>query len=442
MHRPRGGTNATEDVPLVPPKTTVGSSGSETTTRRRLFARSCTSLIGPGMIVSLADTDAACLIVAADSGARWGYSLLLLQLLLIPVLFMAQELTVRLGVHTRRGHTACIKERFGRGWAWFTCGVLVLSCVGATVSEMSGVASVGELWGLGRVASTAAASLVLVGVVVGGTYAQVEAVGIVLGLFECTFILTMIMARPSPLEVLEGLGTMHTDPGYLKLVAANIGAVIMPWMIYFQQSAIVAKGLTSPEAEAKERTDTLAGALLTQLIMISTLVTMAATRGVTHTVALRDVSEMAAAMSVMFGPFSGKVLLSLGLAGGSLCAAFVVALAAAWGVCEARQDFRPNSLDLPVREVPHFYGCYLAVVLLGAAILSSGADVVELNTAVMLADAMLMPVTLWFLFSLASGPELPAEVRLRGWHKALCAVLFVVCSAFALGTSLLGLRSR
>ena len=115
----------TEEAPLVPPKPTVcGASGGSP--RRRLFARSCTSLVGPGMIVSLADTDAGCLIVAADSGARWGYSLLLLQLLLIPVLFLAQELTVRLGVHTRRGHTACIKQRFGRGWAWLTCGALVL----------------------------------------------------------------------------------------------------------------------------------------------------------------------------------------------------------------------------------------------------------------------------------------------------------------------------
>ena len=133
------------------------------------------------------------------------------------------------------------------------------------------------------------------------------------------------------------------------------------------------------------------------------------------------------------------MLLSLGLAGGSLCAAFVVALAAAWGVCEARHDFRPDCLDLPVREVPHFYGCYVAVVLLGALILFSGADVVQLNTAVMLADAMLMPVTLLFLFRLASGPELPPEVRLRGRHKLLCAFLFVVCSAFALCTSFLGL---
>ena len=71
---------------------------------RTMWAWSFASFIGPGMINSLADTDAGCLVVAADSGARWGYSLVSLQLLLIPVLFLAQELTVRLGVYTRKGH--------------------------------------------------------------------------------------------------------------------------------------------------------------------------------------------------------------------------------------------------------------------------------------------------------------------------------------------------
>merc|ERR1719436_1237213 len=67
-------------------------------------------LVGPGLLVCLADTDAGCLIVAAQSGYRWGYSLLLLQVVLIPILFAAQELTVRLGVYTQKGHTACIRQ--------------------------------------------------------------------------------------------------------------------------------------------------------------------------------------------------------------------------------------------------------------------------------------------------------------------------------------------
>ena len=75
------------------------------------------AVAGPGLVVMLADTDAGSIITAAQSGAEWGYGLLLLQLVLVPILFMVQELTVRLGIVTRKGHAELISDQFGRGWA-------------------------------------------------------------------------------------------------------------------------------------------------------------------------------------------------------------------------------------------------------------------------------------------------------------------------------------
>src|SRR5450631_151885 len=88
-------------------------------------------VIGPGIVVMLADTDAGSIITAAQSGAQWGYHLLLLQLILVPILFVVQELTVRLGVVSGRGHGELIREQYGTGWAWISVGTLVLACVGA-----------------------------------------------------------------------------------------------------------------------------------------------------------------------------------------------------------------------------------------------------------------------------------------------------------------------
>merc|ERR1719235_1920506 len=68
--------------------------------------------LGPGLLVCLADTDDGCLIVASQSGAKYGYSLLSLQIVLIPVLFLAQELTIRLGIYLKEGHTACVRAQF------------------------------------------------------------------------------------------------------------------------------------------------------------------------------------------------------------------------------------------------------------------------------------------------------------------------------------------
>src|SRR5262249_60590228 len=96
-----------------------------------------TVVAGPGLVVMLADTDAGSVITAAQSGAEWGYRLLLLQVVLMPVLFMVQELTVRLGIITHKGHAELIRDQFGRGWAWLSVGTLVLACVGALLSELS-----------------------------------------------------------------------------------------------------------------------------------------------------------------------------------------------------------------------------------------------------------------------------------------------------------------
>src|SRR5579875_1424671 len=92
---------------------------------------------GPGLIVMLADTDAGCLITAAQSGTQWGYAMILPQLVLIPILFMAQEIVVRLGVVTGKGHGKLIREQFGLGWGLISAGTLLVSAIGALLTEFA-----------------------------------------------------------------------------------------------------------------------------------------------------------------------------------------------------------------------------------------------------------------------------------------------------------------
>ncbi len=77
--------------------------------------------IGPGLVAMLADTDAGSVITLAQSGAQWGYRLLLPNLLLIPFMFMAQEIALRLGLGTQRGATELVLRQFGRVAASACC---------------------------------------------------------------------------------------------------------------------------------------------------------------------------------------------------------------------------------------------------------------------------------------------------------------------------------
>mmetsp|Transcript_65389 Transcript_65389/g.202541 ORF Transcript_65389/g.202541 Transcript_65389/m.202541 type:complete len:456 (-) Transcript_65389:64-1431(-) len=396
--------------------------------------------IGPGLLVCLADTDAGCLIVAAQSGARWKYSLLLLQVILMPILFLTQELTIRLGVHTRKGQTACIRDYFGCFWAWLACACLVFECTFALITEMGGVAAVGELWGMRAEYATVLSAVAMVVAVFVFSYRQIEFIGVTLGLFELTFVFTMVWLRPDPLEVMRGSFKVHRDSEYWKLVSANIGAVIMPWMIYFQQSAVVARRLVTVEDASAERTSTLVGSVLTQLVMIGTLVTLAAAGKASKD--LETVQDIVLSLEPTLGETLATALVSLGFVGGSLSAAFVVSLAASWAICEAMGVDDAFSLDLGPTKSPHFYVSFLLVVGVGIIVLLTGVNMIWLSICVELLDGLLMPLAVGFLFLLATGEALPPEVRVQGAHKVFLAVIFTLCTTISISSAVYGLVSE
>jgi len=417
-----------------PASSTGSASGSSGTGMAKNFMLRA---LGPGLLVCLADTDAGCLIVAGQSGAKFGYSLLSLQIVLIPVLFLAQELTIRLGIHIKKGHTACVRNQFGSAWAWTSCILLVVSCTGAMISEMSGVASVLELWGASRWVGALLAAISITVAVVMCNYRQVEAFGIAMGLFELVFVVTMCFSKPVPSQVLEGMTTVHKDPKYWLLFSSNIGAVIMPWMIYFQQSAVVARRLNTQADLKVEQAQTLFGSVLTQLIMIGALVTLAAAPH--HGKDLKSVKDIQMALEPVFGHLCSMVLLSLAFVGSALCGAIVVSLTAAWAICEAAEWEDPFSIDRSISEAPRFYGIFLSIIAVGAGVHLLGLNVVRLNVWIELVDSFLMPMVLFFLYMLVTGPLLPLEVRAKGVHKAVLAVLFTVVSATAIATGLYGI---
>jgi len=386
------------------------------------------AVFGPGIVVMLADTEVGSIITAAQSGARWGYQLLLLQLVLVPVLYIVQELTVRLGIFTGRGHGELIRATFGPVWAWISVSGLAVAVIGAIVTEFAGVAGAGELFGVPRWVSLLLAAGFLLVVVWTGTYRRVERIAIALGLFELVFVAVAVAAHPDARAVAAGLAQMSLgDPSYRYLVAANIGAVIMPWMIFYQQSAVVDKHLR-PEDYRAARWDTVIGAGVTQLIMAAVIVAAAATFGKSNpNASLNTVGQLANALTPFLGTVMGKVAFSLGIVGAGMVAAIVVSLALAWGFGEVMGYKR--SLEHHPREAPWFYLVYSVGVIGGAILVAIVPNLVSLSIAVQVMNALLLPLVLGFLVALAVK-ALPPEHRLRGSYR------WVVIGAAILTTGL------
>jgi Mn2+/Fe2+ NRAMP family transporter len=389
------------------------------------------AVVGPGLMVMLADTDAGSVITAAQSGAEWGYRIVLPELVLIPILYLVQEITVRLGLVTGRGHGELIRGQFGLGWAILSVSTLFLSSIGALVTEFSGVAGTGLLLGLPPWLTVSAATVILVALGVSGSYRRVERIGIAIGLLELFFIPAALLAHPNPAALVRALGSLPLgNRSYVFLLAANVGAVIMPWMVFYQQGAVVDKGL-GVQHLGKARLDTALGSILTQIIMIAVVVATAATIGRTDPGRpLNSVQEIAAALTPFIGSVGGRLVFGLGMLGASFVAALVVSIAGAWGVGEAFGF--PHSLNDQVRQAPAFYLIYTLAHVAGAllVILNVG-QLVNINIDVEVMNAVLLTVVLGFLLALEAR-VLPPPWRMRGAYRITVWAVSAVVMGFGL----------
>jgi len=385
------------------------------------------AVLGPGIVVMLADTDVGSIITAGQSGVQWGYRLLLLQAVLVPILYMVQELTVRLGVFTGRGHGELIKETFGRFWAWVSVAGLAVATTGALLTELSGVAGVGDLYGVPRWISLALAAGALLLIVVTGSYRRVERAAILIGLFEFAFFGVAWFAHPDLATVArQSVQIPLGDKNYLYLVAANIGAVIMPWMVFYQQSAVADKKLR-PEHLGAARLDTAIGAVLTQLVMAAVLMSAAATIGARNSSAtLNTVGDLSSALTPYLGVGVGRLVFGLGIIGAGMVAAIVASLALAWGLGEVTGY--KHSLEHNPLEARWFYVVYALTVIGAAIVIGIAPNLVSLNVGVQVMNAFLLPLVLGFLIALAVR-ALPREHRLRGPYLWLVVAVSVATCA-------------
>ncbi|HXF33166.1 MAG TPA: divalent metal cation transporter [Candidatus Acidoferrales bacterium] len=387
-----------------------GGSIARAAERRRPAWWRYLAVAGPGLVVMFADTEAGSITTAATSGAQFGYKLILLQLLLIVPLFVVQEMTVRLGTVTGKGHAQLIRERYGLFWAWVSLGTMLVTNIAALVTEFIGIAGAALIFNVPVAPTVVGAAAVLVAVILSGKYKRAEYVALALCALELLFIPAAIAAGPAPGDVVRE-GLFGSQPlgnrAYLLLIAGNIGAVIMPWMIFFQQSSTVDKGLKI-ENLAMARIDTAIGSVATQLIMISIVLTTGATLFVHH-IAVSDAAHAALALVPLTGKYAG-IAFGAGLVGASLLGALVVSLATAWAFGEA---FRwPCSLNNRCVEAKRFYSLYsFCVVLAAAIVLIPGLPLIKITIDVEAFNAFVLPIVLGFLLIMVNDKSILGDRR-------------------------------
>ena len=387
------------------------------------------ALIGPGIIVMIADNDAGGVITYAQSGSIFGLGFFLpFMLLMIPVAYIVQEMTVRLAAVTRRGHAEMIWKRYGRGWGIFSLADLVIANSLTLVTEFIGISFGLGIFGVQPVYAVTLGLVFVVGVTLGLRYHKWERVSLVIAAFNLIFIPLAFIVHPNPNTVLQAFATWKIPGGvnsfFIYVLLANTGTTIAPWMLFFQQSSEVDKGITPQDIGASRR-DTLIGAFIMAAVAISIIVI---TGWLVHGYTTANNSYDIQLILTVIGKKVGRLpveLFAIGLIDAGIIAAIAITASTSWAVGEAF-DW-PRSINLPFMKSRKFYTPGLVSLFIAAAIvLIPNLPLSFLNITVQVIASIFMPAAMLFLLLLVNDPEVVGKYKNRAWQNVSSIIIMGV----------------
>ncbi len=397
-------------------------------------------LIGPGILVMLGENDGPSMLSYAATGARFGIGFFLpFVVLTFLMACVVQEMTVRLGAATHRGHAELIFDRFGPFWGWFSMIDLMVGNFLTLVTEFIAIRAGLGFFGIPPVISVSAAWLILFAALMAHRYWTWERVTLAAAMFNLIFVPVALLSHPHWSAIGSSLFTWKPLPGGLTqetvlILLADIGATVTPWMLFFQQSAIADKGLTIRDIRFG-RVDTVLGAGLAALAAVATIVATAPLFAHGMSTGNFEAAEFAQALQPFVGHW-GAALFALGMFEAGMVAAVTISTSSAYAFGEVAR--RPHSLNLPFRQGKSFY---LVLILEAAAaaglVLIPGIPLVYVVLVVNVIAVLAMPPALLFLYLLVNDREIMGDLVSPLWANimALGVVVVLVAAGVLFGAS-------
>jgi Mn2+/Fe2+ NRAMP family transporter len=368
-------------------------------------------LTGPGILVMLGENDGPSMLSYAASGATYGIGFFL-PFIVVTFLasFVVQEMSMRIGAVTHRGYGELVFQRFGSFWGWMSAADLVLTNLITLITEVIAIRVGMAFFGVPPLVAVGCAVMLVAITSSGARYWRWERLAMALALFNLLFVAAAVLSRPSPGQLVDALITwtpLPTGPfqGFLLILASNIGATVTPWMLFFQQSASVDKGLT-PKDIPQGRLDTMIGTALAALAGCAALVA-ASTLFIHHIdpSSIQGGAGYAEALQPLIGTF-GSGLFALGLIEAGAVAMLTISASTAYAVGEVVGG-KAHSFNRTIRQAPLFYAANIGMALFaGVIVLIPGMPLLAITLNANLLATVLMPAALVFLLVLANDREI------------------------------------
>jgi Mn2+/Fe2+ NRAMP family transporter len=363
------------------------------------------AILGPGLIVMVGDNDAGAFGTYTQAGQDYGTTLLWTLALLVPVLYVNQEMVLRLGAVSGVGHARLILERFGKFWGAFSVIDLFLLNALTIVTEFIGISLALGYLGVPKLSGVLIAAALIMIAAATGSFRRFERFSLALVFGSLLLVPVFVMVHP-PLGLMAAdffvpkLPTESPLSEVMLLIIAIVGTTVAPWQLFFQQSYVVDKRIT-PRFIPYERADLWIGILF---VMIGAVALMAVAAeifaGRPEFGQFGDAGGIASGLEKYFGPVPA-VLFALALLDACIIGASAVSLATAYAVSDVL-DLR-HSLHRKPTEAKAFYTVYCGLIALAAAlVLTPGTPLGLLTNAVQTLAGVFLPSATVFLLLLCN----------------------------------------
>lgn len=406
------------------------------------------AIIGPGLIVMVGDNDAGAFGTYAQAGQNYGTSLLWTLLLLVPVLFVNQEMVLRLGAVTGVGHARLIFERFGKFWGAFSVIDLFVLNALTIVTEFIGISLGMDYLGVSKFWGVLASAAVIVGSASTGDFRKFERISMVLVAGSLLLVPIFVLIHPPMGQIAHDALIPHMPQDsklsdVLLLIIAIVGTTVAPWQLFFQQSYVIDKRIT-PRFLRYGRADLWIGIAVVIIGAIAMMSFTAATFvGTPEFGGFSDAAAVATGMEKHFGRLPG-ILFAIALIDASIIGACAVSLSTAYAIGDVFAV--RHSLHRKPGDAKLFYAVYTGLIVVAAAlVLTPGTPLGLLTNLVQSLAGVLLPSATVFLLLLCNdqavlGPWVNSR-KLNVFTAAVIAVLVmlsVILTASVLFPSITG----
>ncbi|MFA8329980.1 Nramp family divalent metal transporter [Burkholderia ubonensis] len=370
--------------------------------------RTLLAILGPGLIVMVGDNDAGAFGTYTQAGQNYGTTLLWTLLLLVPVLYVNQEMVLRLGAVTGVGHARLIFERFGKFWGAFSVIDLFLLNALTIVTEFIGITFVLDFFGLPKVAGVCVAAALTMAAVSTGDFRRFERFAVVLCVMSLLLVPVLVTIHP-PVAQMSRDFFVPNWPAHAKLsdvmllVIGIVGTTVAPWQLFFQQSYVIDKRIT-PRFMKYEKADLWIGIVFVLIGAVAMIGFSAALFG-----GHPEFGNFTDAGGIIAGleKYSGRTsatLFAVALLDACIIGAAAVSLSTAYAIGDVFKI--RHSLHRNVSDAKGFYLVYFGIVAAAAAIvLIPGSPLGLLTEAVQTLAGVLLPSATVFLLLLCNDKQ-------------------------------------